>query len=169
MVFGATGIRRREALRSARFFLQNAKKSTIVVKNFRDSFFPYQGQVIKEFFASLAKRFRPDLIFTHYRDDLHQDHRLISELTWNHFRDHFVLEYEVPKYDGDLGSPNFFVALDEATCNQKGQHLLSSFRSQAGKHWFTDDTFKALLRLRGVEANAASRYAEAFYSRKILA
>jgi LmbE family N-acetylglucosaminyl deacetylase len=169
VVFSASAIRKREALQSARLFLQNAKNSIVMVKNFRDSFFPYQGEAIKEFFASLAKRFRPDLIFTHHRNDLHQDHRLLSDLTWNHFRDHFVLEYEIPKYDGDLGSPNFFVALDEAVCKKKGQFLLSAFRSQASKPWFTDNTFKALLRLRGVESNAASGYAEAFYSRKILA
>jgi LmbE family N-acetylglucosaminyl deacetylase len=169
VVFGAGAMRKREALRSARLFLESAKSSRVVVKNFRDSFFPYQGKAIKEYFVSIAKRFSPDLIFTHYRDDLHQDHRVVSDLTWNHFRDHFVLEYEIPKYDGDLGSPNFFVALDETTCKKKSQYLLSCFRSQTGKSWFTEDTFKALLRLRGVESSAASGYAEAFYSRKSLA
>jgi LmbE family N-acetylglucosaminyl deacetylase len=169
VVFGASSVRKHEALQSAQLFLQNAKNFRIVVKGFRDSFFPYQGKAIKEFFASIAKRFRPDLILTHYRDDLHQDHRLISDFTWNHFRDHFILEYEIPKYDGDLGSPNFFVALDEATCKKKTQYLLSAFTSQCGKHWFTDDTFRALLRLRGLESNSETRYAEAFYSRKMLA
>jgi LmbE family N-acetylglucosaminyl deacetylase len=169
VVFGAGAARKHEALKSARLFLESAKASQVVVKNFRDSFFPYQGKAIKEYFVSIAKRFRPDLIFTHHRDDLHQDHRVISELTWNHFRDHWILEYEIPKYDGDLGSPNFFVALDETTCEAKSQHLLSAFSSQSGKRWFTDDTFRALLRLRGVESNSETKYAEAFYSRKILA
>jgi LmbE family N-acetylglucosaminyl deacetylase len=169
IVFSANSARRREALRSSRLFLENAKRSRVLVKNFRDSFFPYEGKPMKSFFASIAKRFRPDIIFTHHRHDLHQDHRLISDLTWNHFRDHFILEYEIPKYDGDLGTPNFFVELDEATCKKKSQYLLSAFRSQSGKRWFTDDTFKALLRLRGVESNSEGGYAEAFYSRKILA
>ncbi len=106
------------------------------------------------------------MIFTHYRHDLHQDHRVVSELTWNTFRDHLILEYEVPKYDGDLGQPNTFVVLDEATCARKLQLLAECFPSQQGKQWFDDETFRALLRLRGMEANSLTRYAEAFYCRK---
>jgi LmbE family N-acetylglucosaminyl deacetylase len=107
-------------------------------------------------------------VFTHYRGDLHQDHRLVAELTWNTFRDHLILEYEIPKFDGDLGSPNAFVPLDRSVCQRKIQTILGSFPSQATRSWFSEDTFYALLRLRGLEANAPSRHAEAFYCRKLL-
>ena len=110
----------------------------------------------------------PDLILTHYRHDLHQDHRLISDLTWNTFRNHFILEYEIPKYDGDMGCPNFFVPLDETICRRKMTYILKTFRTQTNKPWFTEDTFRAVLRLRGVESNAPSKYAEAFYCRKLV-
>ncbi len=168
VVFSSNPPRKREALAAARMFLENAGHSRVIIRNFRDSFFPYEGKAIKEFFESIRKKFHPDLVFTHYRGDLHQDHRLISELTWNTFRNHLILEYEVPKYDGDLGSPNLFVALDESLCKAKIRHILASFRSQAAKQWFSDDTFRALLRIRGVESNAEERYAEGFYSRKVL-
>ena len=168
VVFSSTPARKREALAAARVFLGPAVRSRIVVRNFRDSFFPYEGKPIKEFFESIAKGFQPDLIFTHYRGDLHQDHHLISELTWNAFRNHLILEYEIPKYDGDLGSPNFFVDLDETLCRTKIRHILSSFRSQAGKRWFSEDTFRAMLRIRGIESNADGRYAEGFHCRKAL-
>ena len=111
----------------------------------------------------------PDLVLTHYREDLHQDHRLISELTWNTFRDHLILEYEIPKYDGDFGVPNVFVPLDESLCRQKIDTILSSFMSQQGKRWFSEDLFRSLLRLRGMECNAPSTYAEAFFCRKLVA
>ena len=123
---------------------------------------------IKEYFEQLKQEFSPDLIFTHYRDDLHQDHRLISDLTWNTFRNHLILEYEIPKYDGDLGSPNFFVHLDESICHKKIQYILNSFKTQAEKHWFTEDTFLSVLRLRGIESNAPGKYAEAFFCRKMV-
>jgi LmbE family N-acetylglucosaminyl deacetylase len=168
VVFSSNPPRKREALEAAGLFLKNAGHSRIIIRNFRDSFFPYEGKAIKEFFETIRKQFQPDLVFTHYRGDLHQDHRLISELTWNTFRNHLILEYEVPKYDGDLGSPNVFVALDESLCKAKIRHILASFRSQAGKQWFSDDTFRALLRIRGVESNAKERHAEGFYSRKVL-
>ena len=166
VVFSSIPPRKREALEAARVFLKNAGHSRVIIGKFRDSFFPYQGKAIKEFFESIRKRFQPDLIFTHYRKDLHQDHRLISELTWNAFRNHMILEYEIPKYDGDLRSPNFFVGLDETLSKAKIRHILASFRSQSGKQWFTEDTFRALLRIRGVESNAG--YAEGFYCRKAL-
>ena len=128
---------------------------------------PYIGGDVKAVFERELKQLSPDLIFTHSRNDAHQDHRLIAELTWNTFRDHFVLEYEIPKYDGDLGQPSVFVQLEPAVCEKKVQHILESFKSQVSKHWFQRETFIALMRLRGMECNAAGGYAEAFYSRKL--
>lgn len=122
---------------------------------------------MKEQFEAL-KSFAPDLILTHYGRDAHQDHRLVSELTWNTFRDHAILEYEIPKYDGDFGAPNCFVRLPEELAERKIAHLLEHFPSQRGRRWFTDDLFRALLRIRGMECNAPGRYAEAFYSRKLV-
>jgi LmbE family N-acetylglucosaminyl deacetylase len=168
VVFSANQERRTEAKRSAEAFLAGAKRRKVVLKAFRDGFFPYVGGEIKDFFERLKREVSPDLIFTHHRADLHQDHRLISELTWNTFRDHLILEYEVPKYDGDLGAPNVFSRLDEATANKKIQHILEYFKSQAGNGWFTEDTFRAILRLRGVESNSPARYAEGFYGRKLV-
>jgi LmbE family N-acetylglucosaminyl deacetylase len=167
VVFSSDGRREREALKSANDFLRGARRKTVVVKRFRNSFFPYSGAEIKEYFEQLKRDFTPDLVFTHYRDDLHQDHRLISELTWNTFRDHLILEYEIPKYDGDLGSPNFFVHLDEPIGRKKTERILKHFRSQSDKAWFTGDTFISLMRLRGVESNSPGKYAEGFYCRKI--
>ena len=168
IVFGSNEERAREAFKSASVLLRQARKRRIVIKDFRDGFFPYIGEAIKEYFEQLKKDYSPDLIFTHYRDDLHQDHRLISELTWNTYRHHLILEYEVPKYDGDLGAPNFFVHLSESTCRRKVKHILQTFHTQKGRHWFTEDTFLSLLRLRGVESSAPGKYAEAFYSRKVV-
>ncbi|HKU21177.1 MAG TPA: PIG-L deacetylase family protein [Terriglobales bacterium] len=167
VVFSANHTRAKEARRSAEMFLDKAKNREIVTKSFRDGFLPYKGGEVKEFFEGL-KQFAPDLIFTHYRHDLHQDHRLICELTWNTFRDHTILEYEVPKYDGDMGAPNFFVELDEDTCSKKAEYLLTNFKSQRDKHWFSAETFRSLLRLRGLECRSATGYAEAFYARKIV-
>jgi LmbE family N-acetylglucosaminyl deacetylase len=168
VVFSADAQRAREAIASAEALLANAQEKQIVVKTFRDGYFPYTGSEIKEYFEALKQEFAPDLIFTHYRNDLHQDHRVIADLTWNTFRDHFILEYEIPKYDGDLGQPNLFVQLDQATYERKIAHLLTHFGTQANKHWFTEETFMALLRLRGIESKAPDRYAEAFYCRKII-
>lgn len=168
VVFGSTGIRTTEALNSANAILTNIIDKKITVKGFRDSFFPYTGIEIKEYFEQLKKEMDPDIIFTHYGKDYHQDHRLISELTWNSFRNHLIFEYEIPKYDGDMGAPNFFVQLNEATAEWKAQHLMSHFKSQANKHWFTKETFLALLRLRGIESKAPGNYAEAFFCRKII-
>ena len=128
----------------------------------------FDGREIKEFFEQLKQDFSPDLVLTHYRNDLHQDHRLISELTWNTYRNHWILEYEIPKYDGDLSSPNFFVALDDSTCRRKIRYILDCFKTQESKHWFTEDTFRAILRLRGVESCAPRGFAEAFYARKVV-
>ncbi len=167
VVFGASGVRIDEATDSANKFLINCYQKNIIVQNFKDGFFPYAGQEIKAYFEKLKKEVSPDIIFTHYRNDLHQDHRTISELTWNTFRNHLILEYEIMKYDGDLGNPNFFVQLDFETCRKKITHLLDAFKSQSNHSWFTEDAFFALLRLRGIECNASENYAEAFYSRKI--
>jgi LmbE family N-acetylglucosaminyl deacetylase len=124
------------------------------------------GSQIKDFFEELKGKVAPDLILTHYREDLHQDHRLVSELTWNTFRNHLILEYEIVKYDGDLGRPNFFVQLSDALVKRKVGNLMDCFATQRDKGWFTEDTFLSILRLRGVECNAPEKYAEAFYSRK---
>ncbi|HXJ06013.1 MAG TPA: PIG-L deacetylase family protein [Candidatus Acidoferrum sp.] len=167
-VFSSTAIRKREALKAARLFLQRAKSKTVVVRNYRDSFFPSAYARIKAEFEQLKRKFVPDLIMTHYRHDLHQDHRVICELTWNTFRSHLVLEYEIPKYDGDLGHPNLFVALDRLICERKAEYICDSFASQRTKRWFTADTFMSLQRLRGVESNAPDGFAEGFHCRKLV-
>jgi LmbE family N-acetylglucosaminyl deacetylase len=167
VVFSAPGRRREEAESSAGQFLRGACSKTIELRSFRDGFFPYVGADIKEFFEDLQKRVDPHIIFTHHGHDMHQDHRLVSELTWNTFRDHMILEYEIPKYDGGLGSPNLFVQLTQDERRRKIDVLLAEFPSQATKKWFDEATFDALLRLRGVESNSPSGYSEAFYCRKL--
>ena len=157
-----------EARNSAKALLGGVDKKHVILKNFQDGYFPYDGAHIKEFFEELKGEFSPDLIFTHQRSDLHQDHRVTCELTWNTFRDHFILEYEIPKYDGDMGVPNFFVPLDESLCRKKIDHLMTHFGSQLSKRWFKEDLFSGLLRLRGMECNSPTSFAEAFYSRKAL-
>lgn len=166
VVFSAGGARVAEAQKSAKQFLRLAKRSEVIVKNFRESFFPFKGEAIKAFFEDLKERFVPDVIFTHYRHDLHQDHRVISDFTWNTFRNHQILEYEIPKYDGDLGVPNMFAPLDETTVKAKARILMDSFKTQRTKQWFSEDTFLSLARIRGIECNSPDRYAEAFYCRK---
>jgi LmbE family N-acetylglucosaminyl deacetylase len=166
VVLSADPVRAEEARRSAQSYLQKAAEHQFEIKTFRDSFFPYNGGEIKDFFHSLGRQFSPDLVFTHRRDDLHQDHRLVADLTWNTFRNHLILEYEIPKYDGDLGRPNLFVTLDEPTAEQKVTGLLQAFPSQTDKPWFTRDTFLSLMRIRGVESNSPTRLAEGFYCRK---
>src|SRR6267143_3480026 len=168
VVFSSDERRAEEARESANMFLSQAESKSIVIKKFTTSFFPYVGMDIKLYFERLKQEVSPDVVFTHYRNDLHQHHRLISELTWNAFRNHFVLEYEIPKYDGDLGSPNFFVGLDETTSQRKIQKILDCFASQRNRPWFTEETFRALLRIRGIESNVSGSYAEAFYCRKIV-
>ena len=168
VVFSSDRERRKEALRSSDIFLRGARKKKVCVEDFRNGFFPYVATEIKEYFEDLKDRFSPDIILTHWRDDRHQDHRLLSDLTWNTFRQHLILEYEIPKYDGDMGQPNLFVPLDEQLCQRKIGTILDTYKSQADKHWFTEDTFRAILRLRGMEAAAPERYAEAFYCRKMV-
>lgn len=168
VVFSSGREREREARASAALFLKNAKGQQVVVKNFRDGFFPYEGTEIKNFFEEIKKDVNPDLIFTHYRIDRHQDHRTISDLTWNTWRRHLILEYEIPKYDGDLASPNCFVPLKREICNRKIKHICDVFQTQSNKAWLTADTFQAILRLRGIECGAPDKYAEAFYCRKFI-
>lgn len=167
VVFSSTAEREAEARASAADFLQGVAEPQIVVYHFRDAFFPYEAAAIKERFEELKAAVAPDLIFTHCRHDLHQDHRLLCEFTWNTFRDHFICEYEIPKYDGDLATPSLYIHLDKPTCERKIELLLRHFATQANKHWFTDETFSALLRLRGIESRAAEGYAEGFYCRKV--
>jgi LmbE family N-acetylglucosaminyl deacetylase len=167
VVLSADGARVREARASAKAFLAKAARSEVVVRDFRGSFFPYQGEQIKEYFETL-KAFGPDLVLTHYRDDRHQDHRVVSDLTWNTFRDHLILEYEVPKYDGDLGQPNVFVEMPEKLTRRKVKSLCRFFQSQSNKHWFTEEIFLGLMRLRGMECASPSGFAEAFYGRKLV-
>jgi LmbE family N-acetylglucosaminyl deacetylase len=166
VVFAAEGSREEEARSSAEDFLTGVKEKKIIVLNYRDGFLPYHGEEVKDFFEQLKTQVSPDLIFTHYRHDLHQDHRLVCELTWNTFRNHAILEYEIIKFDGDLGQPNFFVQLEEKFCQGKAERLLTHFKTQAGRYWFSADTFMSLLRIRGVEARSKSGYAEGFYIRK---
>jgi LmbE family N-acetylglucosaminyl deacetylase len=168
IVFGAQAKRADEAVKSAQLLLGERTRKTIVSKGFRDGFFPYIGAEIKDAFEELKVAFDPDVIFTHYRYDLHQDHRLICELTWNTFRNHLIFEYEVIKYDGDLGTPNLYVPLAQAICQKKVTHIRKCFKTQGHRAWFTDDTFYSLLRLRGVESQAPSHFAEAFYCRKMV-
>jgi LmbE family N-acetylglucosaminyl deacetylase len=167
VIIGSSAQRKGEAKASAKKFLAGARSSKIVIENFADTFFPYQGDQHKKFFEKL-KRVSPDLIFSHYRHDLHQDHRLISELTWNTFRDHLILEYEIVKYDGDLGVPNFYVHLSEPICRKKVGYIMGAFKSQKKKDWFTPDAFFSILRIRGIESKAPEKYAEGFYGRKLV-
>jgi len=167
-VFSANEKRKEEALASALALLKPAKKAEVIIHPFRDGYFPYAGAEIKDAFESLKKSFSPDLIFAPRRNDLHQDHRLVSELTWNTFRDHMILEYEIVKYDGDLASPNVFVHLEKGICREKARHIAGHFVSQSGNHWFDEETFLSLLRLRGVESNSPTGYAEAFHCRKMV-
>lgn len=168
VVLSAAGQRGAEARTSAEQMLSGAAEKQIHGREYRDGFFPYDGAAIKDYFEELKRLVNPDLIFTHCQNDLHQDHRLVCELTWNTWRDHLILEYEIPKYDGDLGNPNLFVPVGDALARQKTQILMNSFVSQHTKRWFTEDTFLALMRLRAVQAGVAGNYAEAFYARKMI-
>ena len=166
VVLSGKAERTQEARRSAEALLEGVPASDVVVCDFPDGFFPYEGKRVKDFFEGLKADFSPDVVFTHQRADLHQDHRLTCELTWNTFRDHLILEYEVPKYDGDMSAPNAFVPLSEDQSRRKIEHLMDHFASQRSKRWFQEDLFAGLLRLRGMECNSPSSHAEAFYCRK---
>ena len=166
-VLSAKGQRAEEAERGADSFLAGAFSSQVELAEFRDSHFPYQGSQIKGWFERLARRISPDVIFTHRRDDAHPDHREVSKLTWNAFRNHLVLEYEIPKWDGDFGQPNAYVPLSGKTLMRKIQLLKSCFGTKRPNDWFDAETFRGLARLRGMECRAPERYAEAFFARKI--
>jgi LmbE family N-acetylglucosaminyl deacetylase len=167
VVFSASPTRKKEAARSADRFLEKASKSRVIFHDFRDGYLPYPGDPVKDRFEDLKKEFHPDLILTPSRRDRHQDHRFVAELTWNTYRDHLILEYEIPKWDGDMGAPNLYVPLSEEICRQKIDLILDSFPSQKGRDWFTDDLFLSILRIRGMECRSPSRYAEAFYASKL--
>jgi LmbE family N-acetylglucosaminyl deacetylase len=168
VVFSATGVREAEARRAAALFAGPTGLRGPLLKTFPDGFMPFVGAEVKTVFEELKQTVSPDLIFTHSRKDAHQDHRLIAELTWNTFRDHLILEYEIPKYDGDLGQPGLFVTLEPELCQKKVRYIMDAFPSQCTKRWFQQETFLSLMRLRGMECNAPSGYAEAFYCRKMV-
>jgi LmbE family N-acetylglucosaminyl deacetylase len=167
VVFTSNPDRKQEALNSASFFLSNAISKRIEVKDLKDGYLPYQGAQMKNYFEEM-KTFDPDVIFTHCRGDLHQDHRVVNELTWNTFRNHLIIEYEIPKYDADLTQPNFFVPLEEQVVKKKIHGLQTYFTSQTNKQWFDEVTFTALLRLRGLECASSTKFAEAFHVRKLI-
>ena len=166
VVFSAPGERAAEAQASANDFLSAVPNREIKIGAFSESYFPNEWPFIKDWFEQIKTQFDPEIIFTHYRNDRHQDHRVLSDLSWNTFRNHLILEYEILKYDGDLGQPNVFVPLSEKSAAHKVELLLKHFQTQTKKHWFTGDTFEAMHRIRGVEC-AAIR-AEAFYGRKLV-
>jgi len=168
IVFNACGVRETEAKRAAEMFVGAPRLEGVTLKAFPDGFMPFVGAEVKKVFEDLKSSVAPDLILTHNRKDAHQDHRLVAELTWNTFRDHLIWEYEIPKYDGDLGQPNLFVPLTAEQCESKIRYVMQVFESQKTKHWFKEDTFRSLMRLRGMECNAPSGYAEAFYCRKVV-
>ena len=168
IVFSGAGLREAEARNSAAAFLENVSEKQIEVLAFRDGYFPFQGADIKDRFEDVKHDLDPSLILTHWQGDAHQDHRLLAELTHNTFRDHLVLEYEIPKYDGDLGNPAFFVPLTGAQIRRKLDIIGRHFSSQRGRSWFSDETFLAMARLRGIGCSAPEGLAEAFYARKIV-
>lgn len=168
VVFSAIGVRAAEARHAAAQFVDPLRLKGPVLKTFPDGFMPFVGADIKPVFEELKRAVSPDLIFTHNRRDAHQDHRLISELTWNTFRNHLILEYEIPKYDGDMGQPSVFLPMSLEMCEKKVRLIMDTFRSQCDKRWFQRETFLSLMRLRGMECNSPSGYAEAFYGRKLV-
>jgi LmbE family N-acetylglucosaminyl deacetylase len=168
IVFSSDPQRAAEARAGAGLFLAKAVHHDVEILDFRERYFPYQAVEIKEYFDGLGERVHPEVIFTHFRDDRHQDHRLISELTYNTFRDHFILEYEIPKYDGDIGQPNCYVHIDNQTAKQKLGYIDSAFLSQRHRPWFSTQTFEALMRIRGIESRAPDGLAEAFHVRKLV-
>ena len=167
VVFSGKENRANEAYQSANSFLNEVESKRVDVQDFRESYFPFVGAAIKDYFEKL-KGFSPDVVFTHCANDAHQDHRLISSLTWNTFRDHFILEYEIPKYDGDLTTPNLYVNLDESIVQIKINCICEFFKTQGQKQWFSEETFRSIMTIRGVESNSPSRYAEAFHCRKMV-
>ncbi|MBM4197404.1 MAG: PIG-L family deacetylase [Gammaproteobacteria bacterium] len=168
VVFSSDAVRAREAAASAADFLGPGSHRRVRVLDYRNGYFPSMVDSIKDYFERLKHDVSPDLVLTHHRGDFHQDHRTLAELSWNTFRNHCILEYEIPKFDGDLGRPNAYVALSDAVMRRKVDLILRHFGSQAGKQWWTASTFEALMRLRGVECNSPGGYAEAFFGQKLL-
>ncbi len=167
VVLSAIGERAEEARASAADFLADAHRATIDLAEFKDGFFPYQGAEIKAWFEALRGKVEPDVIFSHWGEDAHQDHRQVSQLTWNTFRNHLILEYEIPKWDGDLGRPSVYVPATRAVMARKVELLLQHFGSQRSKDWFDAQIFTGLARLRGSECRAPDGLAEAFHVRKL--
>jgi LmbE family N-acetylglucosaminyl deacetylase len=167
VVFSGAGVREAEARSAAQSFADRRLRS-LILKSFSDGFMPYNGSDVKAVFENELKVITPDVVFTHNSADAHQDHRLISELTWNTFRNNLILEYEIPKYDGDLGRPSVFVELRREVCEAKVRNIMEAFVSQHQKHWFRAETFFSLMRLRGMECASESDFAEAFYCRKLV-
>ncbi|MBX2857606.1 MAG: PIG-L family deacetylase [Cellvibrionaceae bacterium] len=169
LVLTSNKVRKSEAIAGAELFLEKARRKDIRILDMRDGYLPYLGASVKDTFEEIKKTIdTPEVIFTHYRHDLHQDHRLVSELTWNTFRNHLIFEYEIPKWDGDLAVPNSFVSLKESIAKKKIAYLQQAYNTQNNKQWFTDDLFWSVMRIRGMECASPSRLAEAFYSRKIM-
>jgi len=166
-VLAGDSARRAEAEASARDYLRDFEIPSVHLLDFEDSYFPLQARAIKEWMLRRREVFRPDIIFTHNRFDAHQDHRTVQELTWNVFRDQLILEYEIPKWDGDLGQPNTYVALPSATLERKIDLLMKHFGTQRSKDWFDEETFRGIARLRGMECRADEGYAEGFYAPKL--
>jgi LmbE family N-acetylglucosaminyl deacetylase len=168
VVFSAPGLRAEEARRSADEFLANVPSRQVRIGSFRESYFPSEWPSIKNWFEEIRAKFDPELVFTHYRDDRHQDHRVLSDLAWNTFRNHLILEYEILKYDGDLGRPQVFMPLSQERCERKIELLLNHFQTQTSKHWFTRSSFEAMHRIRGIECASPTGFAEAFFCRKMV-
>ena len=167
VTLSSDGERAAETRAAAARLLEGAEDPVILLESFKGGYFPYVGLDIKNFFEDLKQTYEPDLIFTHRRHDLHQDHRITNELTWNTFRDNLILEYEITKYDGDIGVPNTFIPLTRQQLQRKIAVLMECFPSQHRRTWFTRETFEAIARLRGIECNAPEGYAEAFFGRKM--
>jgi LmbE family N-acetylglucosaminyl deacetylase len=167
-VLSAVGVRAAEARSSAEDFLEGVARARIEIHQFRDGFFPAQFAEIKAWFEELKLRVKPDVILTHNRIDAHQDHRQTNSLTWNTFRDHLILEYEIPKWDGDFGRPNVYVPVSGATMTRKIELLNRHFLTQRPKDWFDEELFRGLARLRGMECRSPERYAEAFFGNKLV-
>lgn len=167
VVFTSNEIRKREAICSAKKFLEPVDKIDIKIFDFKDGYLPSTWSEVKHEFEKIKEGYTPDIVFTHYRNDLHQDHRTLNELTWNTFRNHLIMEYEIQKYDGDLGNPNLFVPLKNAHIQEKKEIIINSFKSQLNKQWFDDELLNSVMRIRGVECASESKYAEAFYCRKM--
>jgi LmbE family N-acetylglucosaminyl deacetylase len=168
VVLSGEGERAKEAKRSAQRYLRRVEDKQIIQGVFQDGYFPSQYRAIKDTFEKLKKEINPDLVFTHCSHDKHQDHRVVQSLTWNTWRDHRIFEYEIPKYDGDLGTPNAYFPLTAAVAKRKASNLLKDFATQRGKNWFDEETFMGLMRIRGLECQTDARYAEAFYAPKMV-